>query len=67
MENNYNDLNKFKATKKNVRKKIEGNVLIPIYYYIDDDGTVHIDTRSMEIEFQRTVYGIESVLEDLQQ
>jgi hypothetical protein len=66
MENNYNDLNKFKATKKNVRKKIEGNVLIPIYYYIDDDGTVHIDTRSMDIEFQRTVYGIESVLEDLQ-
>ena len=45
MENNYNDLNKFKATKKNIRKKIEGNVLIPIYYYIDDDGTVHIDTR----------------------
>lgn len=66
MENNYNDLNKFKATKKNVRKKIEGNVLIPIYYYIDDDGVVHIDTRSMDIEFQRTVYGIESVLEELQ-
>lgn len=66
MENNYNDVNKFKATKKNVRKKIEGNVLIPIYYYIDDDGVVHIDTRSMDIEFQRTVYGIESVLEELQ-
>jgi hypothetical protein len=65
MENNYNDVNIFKATKEDVKEKIDGNVLIPIYYYIDDDGTVHIDSHSMLIEFERTVYGIESVLEEL--
>jgi hypothetical protein len=65
MENYYNDENLFTATKENIQEKIRGYVLIPIYYGIDDNGEISIDSDSMRDEFERTVYGIEVTTDDL--
>jgi hypothetical protein len=65
MENYYNDENLFTATKENIQEKIRGYVLIPIYYGIDDDGEFTIDSDSMKDEFERTVYGIETVTQEI--
>ena len=63
-ENYYNDENLFRITKEDVAEKIKGYVSIPIYWS-EEDGEFFIDTDSMVEEFQRTVSGIESELEQL--
>lgn len=63
---NYNDENVFNPiTMEEAELMVHGYIQIPIYYSIDDDGNVMIDTESILEEFQRTVFGIESVLEEL--
>jgi hypothetical protein len=37
---------------------------IGVYYWEDDDGRIHLDTDSIVEEFNRNVYGIESLLDD---
>jgi hypothetical protein len=64
MENYYNDENLFTATKENIQEKIQGYILIPIYWG-EDDGQYDIDTDTMRDEFFRTLYGIETVLESI--
>jgi hypothetical protein len=66
MENYYNDENLFIATKENIGEKIQGYILIPIYWG-EDENEYSIDSDTMRDEFERTLYGIEGVLEDLQQ
>ena len=66
MSNYYNDKNVFTVTKETVEEKLDnGYILIPFYYGIDDDGQITIDTESMKDEFERTVYGIESTVDEL--
>jgi hypothetical protein len=64
LEYYYNDENLFRITKEDVAEKIRGYVSIPIYWS-QEDGEFFIDTDSMVEEFQRTVSGIESELEQL--
>ena len=65
MENHYNDENLFVASKENIKEKLnKGFISIPIYYGLTDDEVI-IDVESMKEEFERTVYGIETVLEFL--
>lgn len=67
MENHYNDENLFVATKENIGEKIQGYILIPIYWgdgnYVE--GQIDIDVDTMRDEFDRTVYGIETVLDSI--
>jgi hypothetical protein len=66
MSNYYNDENVFTVTKETVEEKLKNKyILIPVYYGIDDDGQITIDTDSMKEEFERTVYGIESTVDEL--
>ena len=66
MENHYNDENLFRVSKTNIKDKLnDGFISIPIYYGLTDDGDIMIDVESMKEEFERTVYGIETVLEFL--
>lgn len=66
MKNYYNDENVFTVTKETVEEKLKNKyILIPVYYGIDDDGEITIDVNSMKEEFERTVYGIETVLESI--
>ena len=65
-EFNYNDENVFNPkTMEEAGLMVHGYIQIPIYYGIDDNGNVMIDSESMMDEFQRTVSGIESVIEEL--
>jgi len=64
MENHYNDENLFRATKENIGEKIQGYILIPIYWG-EDENEYSIDSDTMEEEFFRTLYGIETVLESI--
>lgn len=66
---NYNDECVFRAeNQKDLLRKVEtGFVKIPIYYGIDDDDTILIDTDSMMEEFQRTVMGIETIIDEIQE
>lgn len=63
---NYNDENNFEATIENLDDKIRGYVQIPIYYGLDDDDNITLDTESMMDEFQRTVSGIGIVIDEVQ-
>ena len=66
MSNYYNDENVFTVTKETVEEKLKNKyILIPVYYGIDDDGQFTIDGDSMREEFERTVYGIESTVDEL--
>jgi hypothetical protein len=66
MSNYYNDENVFTVTKETVEEKLKNKyILIPVYYGVDDDGQITIDTDSMKEEFERTVYGIESTVDEL--
>jgi len=38
-------------------------ISIPVYWGIDDDGEIQIDTESMMEEFQRHVYGLETIVD----
>lgn len=63
----YNDENIFVATKENVQQKLQGYIMIPILWSLDypEEGQYSINSETMMEEFQRTVHGIESVLEEL--
>jgi hypothetical protein len=39
-------------------------ISIEMYYWEDEDGRIHLDTESIVEEFNRNVYGIESLLDD---
>lgn len=63
---NYNDEQEFKA--KNLvelHQKIDGYIKIPIYYGIDDDDTIMLDIESIKEEFERTLSGIEIVIDEI--
>lgn len=65
-EFNYNDENVFNPkTMEEAGLMVHGYIQIPIYYGIDYNGNVMIYTESIVEEFERTVYGIESVIEEL--
>ena len=62
----YNDKHIFKCDSfENIEDKVKGFVMIPIHYDVDAYGNVHIDSLSMKEEFERTVSGIESVIEEV--
>lgn len=67
LSRNYNDENVFTATGSNLERKLKGFVKIPIYYGVFEDGRVQLDVESMTEEFQRTIYGIETVIDQLQE
>lgn len=63
---NYNDENVFNPkTMDEAELMCDGYIQIPIYYGIDDYDNIVLDVESIKEEFERTVYGIESVLEEL--
>lgn len=63
---NYNDENVFNPkTMDEVELMCDGYIQIPIYYGIDDYDNIVLDVESIKEEFERTVYGIESVIEEL--
>ena len=65
---NYNDENLFNPkTNEELIEKCNGYIQIPIYYTITDDDEVIIDMESIMEEFQRTVYGIETVIEEIKE
>lgn len=62
----YNDSNTFRCNSfEDIKDKVQGFILIPIRYDIDGYENISIDTLGMKEEFERTVYGIESVIEEL--
>jgi hypothetical protein len=61
----YNDNEVFEILDNDVEETVRGSkVSIPIYWGYDHDGNIMIDTESMMEEFQRTVTGIEIVIDD---
>jgi hypothetical protein len=67
MENNYNDKQVFRANKRNVEERLNGFIKIPIYWGVNNigEGQYDIHVEHMKEEFERTVYGIETVLESI--
>lgn len=65
---NYNDYNVFRSeNQQDLVKKLDGGfVKIPIYYGFDDDDKIMMDMESMMDEFQRTVSGIGTVIDEIQ-
>lgn len=63
---NYNDENLFSASESNLKEKLNGFVQIPITYKQYGDLSVEIDTETMLEEFQRTVSGIQIVIDFIQ-
>lgn len=62
----YNDDSVFHCeTPNEIKDKINGFVIIPIRYETDGWGNIHLETMSMKDEFERTVSGIESVIDDV--
>ena len=65
---NYNDNNVFSVqTKEELGDKIHyGYVSIPIYYETTNHGDIHLDIEMILEEFQRTLMGIETVVDVIQ-
>lgn len=62
----YNDENIFVASQENLFKQLNGYIHIPIRYKDWGEEGIEIDSETMMEEFQRTVYGIETVVDFIQ-
>lgn len=62
----YNDENIFVASQENLSKQLNGYIHIPIRYKDCGEQGIEIDSETMMEEFQRTVYGIETAVDFIQ-
>lgn len=62
----YNDDNIFVASEGDLLEKLNGYVHIPIVYKDYGEYGIEIDFETMMEEFQRTVSGIEIVVDSIQ-
>jgi hypothetical protein len=60
---NYNDQNTLENLQSHEVLKT-AFISIPVYYSLDEYGQIHLWSDVIEEEFQRTVYGIETLVDE---